>query len=62
MKVSISKGIDALRPPSDVPTFRNKDTTSLGRFAVGILQVVATDHCVFTSEQKLLGKDNFAHS
>jgi dihydropyrimidinase len=43
------------------PPFRNKqnqDSLWAGLQA-GSLQVVATDHAAFTSEQKLMGKDNF---
>ena len=43
------------------PPFRNKEhqASLWAGLQSGSLQVVATDHCAFTSEQKLLGKDNF---
>ena len=43
------------------PPFRdksNQDSLWAG-LAAGSLQVVATDHCAFTTEQKRFGKDNF---
>jgi len=43
------------------PPFRNKDhqASLWAGLQAGSLQVVATDHAAFTSEQKLMGKDNF---
>ena len=43
------------------PPFRNKEhqASLWAGLQSGSLQVVATDHCAFTSEQKLLGKGNF---
>ena len=43
------------------PPFRNKEhqASLWAGLQSGSLQVVATDHAAFTSEQKLMGKDNF---
>jgi len=43
------------------PPFRNKEhqASLWAGLQSGSLQVVATDHAAFTSEQKLIGKDNF---
>jgi dihydropyrimidinase len=43
------------------PPFRNKEhqKSLWAGLQSGSLQVVATDHAAFTSEQKLMGKDNF---
>lgn len=43
------------------PPFRNKEhqDSLWAGLQSGSLQVVATDHAAFTSEQKLMGKDNF---
>ena len=42
------------------PPFRDKvHRTACGRAAIGSLQVVATDHCAFTTEQKRIGLDDF---
>ncbi len=43
------------------PPFRNKEhqQSLWAGLQAGSLQVVATDHAAFTSEQKLMGKDNF---
>ena len=48
--------------PGDVPPFRNKqhqDSLWAG-LPVGSLQVVATDHCAFTTAQKRNGIGDFA--
>ena len=43
------------------PLRQKKDQTSLwGGINQGTLQVVATDHCPFMWEQKLMGKDDFS--
>jgi dihydropyrimidinase len=43
------------------PPFRTKDhqRTLLDGLAAGSLQVVASDHCAFTVDQKRMGQDNF---
>ncbi|MFA7361737.1 MAG: dihydropyrimidinase [Candidatus Kapaibacterium sp.] len=43
------------------PLREKKDQTSLwGGINQGIVQIVATDHCPFNWEQKLMGKDDFS--
>jgi dihydropyrimidinase len=55
------QGLGPRRAPRDEPALPQQDASgfALGRPAAGSLQVVATDHCAFTTEQKRYGVGDF---
>jgi dihydropyrimidinase len=54
------EGEDGIYYPTSPPLRRSADNAALWRgLSNGSIQVVATDHCSFTKEQKMMGKDVF---